>query len=464
MTPLEFDQVSAAAQFDHKQLIDLADEAIFLIDRSYRFLDANDRMCQLLGYTRQELLCLRCSDCVVREESPAWTPGPADDVASGVRTTEGRLVRRDGSAFVAEVRVIRVGPDCFQGIVRDLTERRRLEALRRRRDQELRTLVENAPDIISRVDRQLRHRYVNRAVEAPTGLPASAFIGKTNGEMGFPVQLVDFWEDAFTEVFETARENQISFAFPSVLGERHYQARLVPEFDAAGEVESVLIVARDVSAEKVAERELKHYAYRLADAQESERRRIAHELHDEVGQQLTGLTLLLSALDRDPSSAAAVLAEAQAMVANLLSEVRDLSLRLRPPMLDDFGLLAALLWLSDHYRLQTGINLTLRHLGLDTRFPAEVETAVFRIVQEALTNTARHAQATRATAQVIALNGSLTITVDDNGHGFDQALTMPGSSGLIGMRQRAEAVGGTLRVQSGKNMGTLVIAHLPVED
>jgi PAS domain S-box-containing protein len=464
MTPLEFEQVDdALAQFDHKRLIELADEAIFLVDQSHRFLDANDRMCQLLGYTREEMLCLHCSDCVARDEASVWTPGPPDVVASGVASTERRLVRHDGSSFLAEVRVMRVGPH-LQGIVRDITDRRRLEADRLLRDQELRTLVENAPDVISRVDRQFRHRYVNRAVEAPTGIPASAFIGKTNRELGFPKQLVDFWEVSFAEVFMGAREKQISFAFPSVLGERYYQARLVPEFDAAGAVDSVLVVARDVTAEKLAERELKHYAYRLADAQEFERRRIAYELHDEVGQQLTGLTLLLSALDRDPASAAGGLAEAQAMVSNLLSSVRDLSLRLRPPMLDDFGLLAALLWLTDHYRLQTGIQLNLHHVGLDVRFPPEIETAVFRIVQEALTNTAKHAQATCANAEVIASNGSLTVTVHDNGHGFDQAQTMPGSSGLIGMRQRAEAVGGTLRIQSGKNKGTIVIAHMPVED
>jgi len=382
------------------------------------------------------------------------------------------MVRRDGSVFLAEVRVMRLPDGRCQGLLRDITERRRLEAEQRRRAEEIRALVENTPDIIARVDRQLRHCYVNPALEGATGMSADDFIGKTDRELGFLSAHVDAWEDAYRQVFATGREHELSFAYPTARGERHYSARFVPEFDSIGAVDTVLVVARDVSAEKLAEaerrraeRELRQYANRLAEAQEAERRRIAHELHDQVGQQLTGVTLLLEALARDPSAApvAAELAEAQAAVSSLLAEVRDLSLRLRPSMLDDLGLLPALLWLVDSYSAQTGIEVSIQHSGLDNRLRPEVETAVYRNVQEALTNVARHSGATRAAVHVVATGGHTQMRVADEGRGFDPSdQAQATSSGLIGMRQRAESAGGTLRVVSGKNKGTVVTAHFPV--
>jgi len=141
-----------------------------------------------------------------------------------------------------------------------------------------------------------------------------------------------------------------------------------------------------------------------------------------------------------------------------------LSLGLRPTMLDDLGLLPALLWLTKRFADQTGVHVHLEHAGLDRRFAPEIETAVYRIVQEALTNVARHASVKEATARIWATQDSLHVQVEDRGKGFrvEGALAAPTSSGLSGMRERAVALGGDLIVESTPGVGTRVTLQVPL--
>jgi PAS domain S-box-containing protein len=208
---------------------------------------------------------------------------------------------------------------------------------------------------------------------------------------------------------------------------------------------------------------LERVSGRLVEVQEAERRAIARELHDEIGQALTGLKLLLAT----GAAGAEVLgaerrAEAQALVANLLGRVRELSLDLRPAVLDDLGLLAALLWHSDRFTRQTGIAVRLQHLGMEgRRFPTAVEIAVFRVVQEALTNVARHAAAPEATVRLWADAEVLGVTVEDQGRGFDveAALSAHQSTGLSAMQERVRLLGGRFRPESRPGSGTRITAE-----
>ena len=197
---------------------------------------------------------------------------------------------------------------------------------------------------------------------------------------------------------------------------------------------------------------------RLVEVQESERRHVARELHDEIGQSLTGIHLLLRMSTCEPAY------EAQEMVGELIARVRNLSLDLRPSMLDDLGLLPALLWHFDRYTAQTDISVTFRHAGLEgRRFEPEVETGAYRIVQEALTNVARHAGVREATVRLRADRDTLTVEVEDQGAGFDPeaALAARASSGLSGMRERSALLGGTLKVESAPGAGVRLQAELP---
>jgi signal transduction histidine kinase len=201
---------------------------------------------------------------------------------------------------------------------------------------------------------------------------------------------------------------------------------------------------------------------RLVEVQETERREIGRELHDHVGQLLTGVKLLLESSRYRPLEDAGR-EELRELVNEVLARVRDLSMSLRPSMLDDLGLVPALVWHVERYSRQTGVEVDLRHSGLERRFPTQVETAAFRIVQEALTNVARHSGAARASAILTADARTLQLEVSDRGHGFDPAAaTARASSGLSGMRERARLLGGRLEIESSLGGGTRIAADLPV--
>jgi signal transduction histidine kinase len=207
-----------------------------------------------------------------------------------------------------------------------------------------------------------------------------------------------------------------------------------------------------------ATRELRALSRRLLTVQEDERRVLARELHDEIGQALTGLGLQLGdGISSDPSR----LGEARQIVRDLTEQVRNLSMDLRPAVLDRYGLLAALQWHLERYGRQTGIRVELRHEGMDRRFPAPVEIAAYRIVQEALTNVARHSRATMAIVQCLADEEMLTVSVRDDGRGFDPTTVLRGS-GLGGMHERAELLGGALTVDNAAGQGVVTTAELPL--
>jgi PAS domain S-box-containing protein len=207
---------------------------------------------------------------------------------------------------------------------------------------------------------------------------------------------------------------------------------------------------------------------RLVEIQESERRYIARELHDEIGQMLTGLKLLLTTeVGATTKRMRANADEARTLVGDLMMRVRELSLNLRPAMLDDLGLLPALLWFIGRYEKQTRVRVSFVHLGIEgARFSREIETTAYRIAQEALTNVARHAHVSEVSVRVWAHDRVLEIYVEDHGRGFDPAaeLVAGKSSGLPGMRERAILIGGQLTLDSAPGTGTRVIAELPLGD
>ncbi len=204
----------------------------------------------------------------------------------------------------------------------------------------------------------------------------------------------------------------------------------------------------------------------LVDIQEAERRHIAKELHDHLGQILTGLQFMLETTKNQASGTQrSNLEEIQNAVSDIIRQVREMSLNLRPSMLDDMGLLPTLHWHIDRYTSQTGIRVNFRCDEFPKRFPLETETAAYRIIQEALTNVARHAQVKEVFVGLVAQEKTLWVEVLDNGKGFDAAAVLEKpSSGLGGMRERASLIGGYLVVESFINQGTQIVAALPLTE
>ncbi|MBL7164125.1 MAG: GAF domain-containing sensor histidine kinase [Anaerolineales bacterium] len=217
--------------------------------------------------------------------------------------------------------------------------------------------------------------------------------------------------------------------------------------------------------------QLQDLSRRLLHIQEAERRYIANELHDEIGQNLTGIKLNLDSavgISEHALPEAEMLHRSKTLVDELIDKVHDLSLDLRPPTLDDLGLLPTLLWHIQRYKAQTKVEIDFKHRGLGPRFPATVEITAYRIVQEAITNVARHANVNKAKVRVWfdSRDNEIYIQVEDQGNGFDyQAVLATGkASGLIGMRERAVLLGGQLEIISTLGRGTRLEASLPLEE
>ena len=202
----------------------------------------------------------------------------------------------------------------------------------------------------------------------------------------------------------------------------------------------------------------------LVKVQEDERRSLARELHDEVGQMLTGLQFTVKSLmAKSDEEQRNKLDEAQIIISAIISQIRELSINLRPSLLDDLGILPTLEWYFNRYEAKTGIQVKLQQQNLDKRFYAELETTAFRIVQEALTNVARYAETDVVDVRITVLESIMQIEVIDHGRGFDTSVLVKGQSlGLEGMRERAYAIGGMLEIHSEMRVGTRVRASLPV--
>jgi signal transduction histidine kinase len=233
----------------------------------------------------------------------------------------------------------------------------------------------------------------------------------------------------------------------------------------AGRLESRLMAQMQTNEYNT--RYLQQLSTRLIGAQEEERRHVARELHDEVGQALTAVQVELSVAQRRLRAAdqdARILTEAETITRGALQTVRDISQLLHPVLLDDLGLAAAVEWQARSFEARHGIRVDLQQEAMAKRLPQAVELAGYRIVQEALTNIAKHARATTCRIVLRRQNGDLEITVEDDGRGFDPSdlRATERGLGLVGMHERAALLDGRVALESTLGVGTSVKVRLPV--
>ncbi len=209
----------------------------------------------------------------------------------------------------------------------------------------------------------------------------------------------------------------------------------------------------------------------IINAQEEERKRVARELHDETSQILTSLLISLAVLEESITSQQARdrIAETRQMAHQTLRAIRNLSFDLRPSALDDLGLLPALHWYIKEYQQKCALEVDFQASGFKERLPAELETVLYRIVQEALTNTARHAQARKVTVCLEESEHEIHAIISDNGRGFDaeKIQKIPGAGqehgwGLVGMHERASLLDGNLTITSQPEQGTTIDVSIPL--
>ena len=331
--------------------------------------------------------------------------------------------------------------------------------------RQLTTLLENLPDMVLRFDRRGRCLYVNPAVAQVFGRLARNFTGKTLRVLGLDPR--GLMEGALRRAIDEASPNIVEVPWSGPEGERFFEFRHMPEMDESGRVTSVLAIAREVTERKRAEQLVRDFTFRREAAREEERKHIARELHDEFGQILSALRLEVAALRMRFAQESPAVAERAASMLALVDSVirvqRDLVSSLRPVVLD-MGIGPALEWLVSEFAEHSGISCELQMSETQLNLDPDQTTMVFRIVQESLTNVARHAQARRVAVTLAQRPGGYALTIQDDGKGFDPGAERdPTSLGLIGLHERAQMLGGRISISSASNAGVRIAVTFPAQ-
>ena len=319
----------------------------------------------------------------------------------------------------------------------------------------------------------MRLLYANPALDHFFGHQHSSHVGHKLTEMSRVPGMIGDIRRSARSVFESGWPVSGSGQVRTPAGERFAQWHIVPEKDGCGRTQSVLVSIHDVTQLRHAQRELEESQQRLKkltrhlqESRENERGALARDLHDHFSQSLTAIQLDLLAVRQrvaEDATTSRKLDETMEMLEALAADVRRLSTELRPGMLDDIGLRAAIEWQVNEFTERTGIVCEMNLLEDDSAVSLPVATGVFRVFQEALTNIERHASATRVRVSMECSDEMLVLTVTDNGRGIGKRqLRSRKSLGILGMKERVGVLGGEIRIDGTPGKGTTVEVRVPL--
>lgn len=345
------------------------------------------------------------------------------------------------------------GDDELAMLARSMEE---LALLVQQAEREYRNVVEDQTECICRFDRDGGITFRNKAFEVFCETPPEGKRPALSSCLGPSLRAV--FERAFRELTPGSPITQFTHAGPHG---RWYRSSLRANFDASGGKAGGQWIAADVTAEVTAQRRLQDsqkqlagLSARLMTLQDEERRRLARELHDSTSQSLAALEINMSALQRssDPAEAKRLAAESGEISRQVVDELRTISYLLHPPLLDEAGLAFAVRWLADGFTKRNNIPVFVDIPENFPRLAPDTETALFRVVQESLSNIYRHAGATKVWITLGGEDGDVRLEVRDNGEGLpsDFSLERSGGVGLAGMRERMRELGGTLEIESSE--------------
>ncbi len=463
------EEARAESERRYAELVDQALEGIMVREASGDLIFVNDAFCRMLGYGREELLALRITDLVHPEDAGTIAHVASLELGAHIHI-EKRMLRKDGGTIYVEVSAKRLRSGDIQTTVQNVTERKQSET-------RFRSMVEGAPNAMIMADTRGIITLVNTQAEQLFGYSRDELIGQPV-EMLVPGQLRGA-HPAHREGYNRDPQMRSMGAGRDLFGLRKDGREVPVEIGlnpiATAEGRFVLASVIDITERKLAEErehthaeELRRMSGRLSEAQETERRAIARELHDEVGQSLTATRLNLRDLEQEAAGGplAQRLGDASSIVAELLGKVRQMSLDLHPSVLDDLGLVPALRWCVRTRAANSGVEVTFDVPEDLPRFDGMAEITLFRVFQESLSNVLKHAGAKSLRVTLRHADGRLELDVQDDGHGFDAKAArreaLSGKSlGLIGMQERVRLAGGEITITSSKGGGALVHVDLP---
>jgi PAS domain S-box-containing protein len=471
-----------------EDVIESAPDAMFVLDQSGKILLISGMAERLFGYPREELIGMNIASNLIPEQHRDWQrkyfleflDNPVINQSSfGVDLY---AQRKDGSEFPIEVDLSRL--DTTNGFwvainVHDISDRKRAEMALRESEQTYRALFENAGDAIILTDLDGNILHVNHKAAAMLGFGPEEL--KTISI--YDITIPDEFSDVRMNMDRLVKGDRLS---PYI---RHFlmksdevlptENNTVLVRDAEGKPKFFQNISRDITERIKAEQaqsqlleeirrsneQMRDLALRLQEVQELERQELATVLHDRVGQNLTGLNLNLKILQnqlkpQDKSEIQKRLNDSLMMVEETTHKIRDVMADLNPPVLEEYGLLAAIKWYSGDFTNRTGITTLVKGDKNDPRLPSRVEKILFRLVQEMLNNVAKHAEASRVVISIKSTKETFSVTVKDDGLGFDShGNKNPVSEphwGLLSMQQRAASIGANLVIDSNPGLGTEV--------
>ena len=467
------------AEEKYRSIFDNAVEGIFQSTPSGRYLSVNPALARMYGYASPEELMGSVTD--IAHEIYVDPACRAEVIRllerqGVVRGFEYEVYRKDGSTiWISEsVRAVRDGGGkvlYYEGTIEDITDRKRVEEEQKR----LAAMIESSNDAIMSLT-EGRVSFWNPAAEKLFGYSSEEILGKPvnilvpshlRGEVERNVERILRGEQI--QDYETERVRKDGSIVPVSL-------TVSPLKDAHGKIVGPFAIIRDITERKRAEEqlqrtlvELRTLSRRLEVVREDERTRIARELHDELGVRLTCLKMDLSRLQPIMNDASRPKLEEKVLsmieqVDTTIAAVQCLVAELRPGVLDDLGLVAAIEWQCRDFERRSGIRCLVDFKEEDIPLDSARATAAFRICQEALTNVVRHARAKEIRVHLTKLDRELLLEIHDDGQGIlPEKVTDATSLGLLGMRERAGAVGGALRIVGLPGQGTTVTLRLPCE-
>jgi PAS domain S-box-containing protein len=428
-------------------------------------LDVNEATLRRYGYTREEFLQLGLNDLRPPEGVPALQEA-LRELPPQRYGLEWQHKTRSGE--ILNVRIFAADTD-FDGrrarlvLAEDITAYRAAEAETHRLREQLALTLDGMYEAVCLFSRDGRFLFVNERARRLASVRRPVQIGM-KAEENFPEFIGTQPHLALYRAADTGQPQRVE--------EFGFETGVWAEFRFYPHGDTVLLFITNITKRKIAEGLLRerearlvHLSHMLLRAQEEERRRVAREMHDQLGQELIALKMNLQTARADSSVGARRLTDSTTIVEQLIEQVRDLSLELHPAVLDDVGLAAALEWLCARQSERSGVPIEVRGERPLPRLTREAEAALFRIVQEAISNALKHAHARGVTVTLRQDTDRLEITVEDNGCGFEPEVAERrdrDSLGLISMRERAELIGAAFNVRSHPGEGTRIEVRLPL--
>jgi PAS domain S-box-containing protein len=457
----------------YRSLVEQASDAIFIADVNGRFITVNSSACKLSQYSEQELLQMTIYDFAVKEDIEK-NPFHFDELRTGKTVfTERQVKRKNDSLIYAEINSKLLSDGRLLTFVRDISERKKSQQALVESENHLRTILETEPECIKLLN-------INGELESmnPAGL-AMLEADSLEQLQGMSILSIinEPYRNSFLNLIKKVFDGEsemLEFEVTGLKGtQRWFETHSVPLRNAEGKIISLLGVTRDITERKKATEEIKnsreqlrHLTAHLQNIREEERKRIGREIHDELGQQLTAIKMYVAWIDKKTPVESVNIKNRLENILELLDgsnqSLRRILSELRPGILDDYGLIDGLEFLNRQFAITAGINVEFNATEIPAKMAEEINTCIFRIYQEALTNITKYADAKKVTSSLRIMDDIIIVSIEDDGNGFEPENVQNNKSfGLLGMKERVYSLNGTFNLISSPGNGTKISILLP---